>query len=121
MILETVEREFLPHAIQHLADFLDDMGDAKESYLERFSDDIADIHHHAFNTDYYIIGNYRAKQFLGEYAFDVIEYIKDYEQINIGHVSTDFSQPESVVNMLMYILGEIAVNQYFDELESEVA
>jgi len=118
---ETVERIFLPHAIQHLEDWLDDMGDAKQSYLERFLDDPMDVHHHVFNTDDYIIGNYRAKEFLGEYAFDVIEYIKDYEQINFGEVSTDFSSPEKVVNMLMYILGEIAVNQYSDELENEVA
>ena len=29
-----------------------------------------DLRHHCFNTDYYIIGTYQAKEWLGAYAFD---------------------------------------------------
>lgn len=65
-----------------------------------------DLHHQIFNTDYYIIGTYKAKQWLGDHAFDVIETIKEYEQDNFGQVSTDFSDPEKVVNMYVYIVGE---------------
>ena len=38
-----------------------------------------DLHHHAFNTLYYIIGTYSAKEWLGNKAFDVIEHIREYE------------------------------------------
>jgi len=65
-----------------------------------------DLHYELFNTDYYIIGTYKAKQWLGEDTFDAIERIRDYEQSNFGEVNTDFSDPEKVVNMYVYILGE---------------
>jgi len=79
-----------------------------------------DLHHHAFNEDYYIIGTYQAKQWLGDMVFDVIEFIKDYEQFNFGEIYTDFSEPEKVVNMYVYIIGEEIVADYLNELE-EVA
>ena len=30
-----------------------------------------DLHHELCNTDYFIIGTYKAKQWLGDYVFDV--------------------------------------------------
>ena len=65
-----------------------------------------ELHHELFNTDYYIIGTYKAKQWCGENVFDIVETIKEYEDLNFGEVSTDFSNPESVVNMYVYIIGE---------------
>ena len=65
-----------------------------------------DLHFHLFNEDYYIKGTYKAKQWLGDNVFDVIEYIKEYEKENFGDVSTDFSSAERVVNMFAYIRGE---------------
>ena len=65
-----------------------------------------DLHHNLFNQDYYIIGTYKAKQWLGDYVFDAIETIREYEQSNFGEVNTDFSDPEKVVNMYTYIAGE---------------
>ena len=65
-----------------------------------------DLHHNCFNTYYYIIGTYKAKQWLGAAVFDVISYIKDYEMDNFGEVYTDLSNPERVVNMAVYIIGE---------------
>ena len=53
-------------------------------------------------------------------AFGVINFIKDYEQDNFGKIYTDFSEPEKVVNMYVYILGEEIVADYLNELE-EVA
>ena len=35
-----------------------------------------------------------------------IEKIKEWENDNIGEVTTDFSDPEKVCNMLAYIVGE---------------
>ena len=68
--------------------------------------DVSDLHHYLLNEDYFIIGTYKAKQWLGSEVFDVIETIREYEQSNFGQVSTDFSDPEKVANMCAYILGE---------------
>ncbi len=65
-----------------------------------------DLHHELFNTDYYIIGTYKAKQWCGENVFNIVETIKEYETFNFGEVSTDLSNPEAVVNMYVYIVGE---------------
>ena len=70
-----------------------------------------DLHFHLFNEDYYIIGTYQAKCWLGDYVFDAINVIKEYEQDNFGEVSTDFSDPEKVVNMYAYIAGEHLLNE----------
>tara|TARA_R100001440_G_scaffold60324_2_gene80143 strand:- start:238 stop:585 length:348 start_codon:yes stop_codon:yes gene_type:complete len=81
------------------------------------NDNIDDLHHYAFNEDYYIIGTYQAKQWLGDHVFDVIETIKEYEQDNFGQVSTDLSCPEKIVNMYAYIVGEQIVYEYINEKE----
>ena len=80
--------------------------------------DPGDLHHEAFNQDYYIIGTYKAAQWLGDHAFECIEIIKDYEQDNFGEVYTDFSSPEAVVNMYTYIVGEEIVYEFFNSLDS---
>ena len=77
-----------------------------EQDSEWVKDNIEDIHHYAFNEDYYIIGTFNAKQWLGNMAFDVIGIIRDYEKDNFGELSTDISDPEKVVNMYAYIVGE---------------
>tara|TARA_Y100000592_G_C5360908_1_gene263647 strand:- start:62 stop:436 length:375 start_codon:yes stop_codon:yes gene_type:complete len=69
-------------------------------------DNIYDLHHEIFNTDYYIIGRYQAKQWMGADAFDCIGDIQEYENDNFGQVTTDLSEPERVVNMYVYIVGE---------------
>ena len=44
--------------------------------------------------------------------FEVIEVIKEYEQSNFGEVSTDLSDPEKIVNMYTYIVGEEIVGAF---------
>ena len=70
-----------------------------------------DLHNEIFNTDYYIIGTYEAKQWLGDQAFDIIGIIKEYEEDNFGEVTTELDNPEKVVNMYVYILGEDLINE----------
>jgi len=96
---------------QHFIDFIVDQD---SEWVEANKED---IHHHAFNTDYYIIGTYQAKQWCGDHVFEIIEIIKDYEESNFGEVLTIISDPEKVVNMYTYIVGEQVVYEYFDELE----
>jgi len=83
-----------------------------DDYLKTYLDD---LHHYAFNEDYYIIGTYKAKQWLGDQVFDIINIIKNYEQDNFGEVTTDFSEPERVVNMYVYIVGEQIVQDYINK------
>mgnify|MGYP003142367123 FL=1 len=78
------------------------------------------MHHHAFNTDYYIIGTYQATQWLGDKVFHVIDEIKEYEMFNFGEVNTDFSSPESVVNMYAYIIGEQIVNDWISKTDGKI-
>lgn len=89
-------------------------GYIKEQDNNWIDDNLDDLHYHAFNTDYYIIGNYQATKWLGDEVFNIINFIKDYEMDNFGEVYTDFSSPESVVNMYVYIIGEDIVNDYID-------
>ena len=70
-----------------------------------------DLHHYLCNEDYFIVGSYRAKKVLGEDAFDAIEIVQEYEQDNFGEVTTKLSDPEKVVNMLAYIMGEELLNK----------
>ena len=83
-----------------------------EQDSEWVKDNIEDIHHYAFNEDYYIIGTFNAKQWLGNMAFDVIGIIRDYEKDNYGELFTDISNPEKVVNMYAYIVGEQVVYEW---------
>ena len=87
-------------------------------------DNVYDLHHEIFNTDYYIIGRYQAKEWMGADAFDCIYDIQEYENNNFGRVTTDLSEPESVVNMYVYIIGEEiledVVTDFLDSLEDEL-
>ena len=84
----------------------------KEYIIDRLGEGVgetqhaSDLHHYLLNEDYFIIGTYEAKQFLDSEAFNAIEKVKTYEQDNFGEVSTDLSEPEKVVNMFAYIVGE---------------
>jgi len=87
--------------------------DVKNYIIQQLNDDvgldqhICDLHHYLLNEDYFIIGYYKAEQWLKKDSiFNAIEIIKNYENDNFGQVSTDLSSSESVANMLAYILGE---------------
>jgi len=101
-----------------IKEYFDDyINDQDKEWIEDNKDD---LHYHAFNTDYYIIGTYKATQWLEDQAFNVIGFIKEYEELNFGEVFTDLSEPEKIVNMYTYIIGEEIVFDYLNELE-EVA
>jgi len=87
-------------------------------------DNVYDLHHEIFNTDYYIIGRYQAKQWMGADAFDCIYEIQDYENSNFGQVTTDLSEPEKVVNMYVYVIGmeilEDVITEFLDSVETDL-
>jgi hypothetical protein len=85
--------------------------EAIEAIIEALATDYdgyyCDLHNEVFNTDYYIIGTYEAKEALREYdVFDAIELVRDYEKDNFGEIYTDLSNPEKLINMVYYIIGE---------------
>ena len=69
-----------------------------------------DLHNWLFNNDYYLIGYYNCERWLFDgwlnQTFEVINFIKEYEESNFGEVYTDFTSSEKVVNMYAYIIGE---------------
>ena len=102
---------------QYFLDYLEDNKEYMQGYLASAFYTPEDLHHRAFNEDYYIIGTYKAKQWLADQAFDIIGIIREWEEFNIGSHQTDISDPEKVVNMYVYILGEYIVEDYLSELE----
>jgi hypothetical protein len=78
-----------------------------------------DLHHEVFNTDYYIIGTYQAKEALKEYdVWEAIEKVQTYEKDNFGEVYTDLSDPEKLINMLHYIIGEEVLFEIMKGIEA---
>ena len=89
------------------AEILEDILDVLES---GYDGDMDDLHNEVFNTGYYIIGTYQAKQALTVYGvFEAIEEVQEYEDNAFGERYTDVSDPEKLANMLYYILGEMIV------------
>jgi len=79
----------------------------------------SDLHNEVFNTGYYIIGTYQAKKALEEYdVFEAIEKVQTYEKDNFGEIYTDLSDPEKLVNMLYYIIGEEVLYEIMDGIEA---
>jgi len=96
--------------------------EAREAIIETLKDGYSgyycDLHNEVFNTDYYIIGTYEAKKALEEYGvFEALEKIQTYEDFNFGKICTDLSDPEKVVNMLYYIIGEEVLFEIMDDVE----
>ena len=96
---------------EHFDDFI------KEQPEDWVEENIDDIHHYAFNEDYFIIGTYQAKKWCGDEVFNIIETIREYEDMHFGEVNTDFSDAEKVVNMYAYIVGEEVVNEWLENRE----
>lgn len=74
---------------------------------EGYSGYYCDLHNEVFNTDYYIIGRQEAKAALEEYGvFDAIELVQKYEDEQFGERYTDLSDPEKLINMIYYVVGD---------------
>ena len=89
--------------------------DVKDYIIDQLESDVGldqninELHHYLLNQDYFIIGYYKAEQWLKKddgSIFEAIEKIREYEDSLFGRVTTDLSSSENVANMLAYILGE---------------
>jgi hypothetical protein len=97
--------------------------EAREAIIEALKDGYSgyycDLHNEVFNTGYYIIGTYEAKKALEEYGvFEAIEKVQTYEKENFSEVYTDLSNPEKLVNMLYYIIGDEVLFFMMDGVEA---
>ena len=97
--------------------------EARKAIIEALQDGYdgyyCDLHHEVFNTDYYIIGTYQAREALNEYdVFEALEKVQTYEKDNFGEIYTDLSNPEKLVNMLYYIIGEEVLYEMMDGIEA---
>ena len=91
-----------------------------EALEDGFNDYYCDLHNRAFNEDYYIIGTYEAKEALREYdVFDAIELVQEYEKFNFGEIYTDLSNPEKLINMVWYVIGEEIISDMYQIAEFE--
>lgn len=96
--------------------------EAREAIIETlkngYSGYYCDLHNEVFNTDYYIIGTNQAKKALEDYdVFEAIKKVQEYEINNFGEVYTDLSDPEKVVNMLFYIIGEEVLYEMMKDID----
>jgi hypothetical protein len=56
---------------------------------------------------------------LEEYdVFEAIERVQTYEKENFGELYTDLSDPEKVINMLFYIIGEEVLWEMLEHSET---
>lgn len=86
-----------------------------EALENGYSGYYCDLHNEVFNTDYYIIGTYQAKEALREYdVFEAVELVQTYEKDNFGEIYTDLSNPEKLINMVYYIIGDEFIGEMYE-------
>lgn len=86
-----------------------------------------DVFNNLFNSNYWIIGTFKASQELNNFdgyehettldgVFGAIEFVKNYEQQEFGEVQADdISDPEKLSNLVAYIMGENTFNEILDK------
>lgn len=110
MMYNTKHEEMKKEAI---ADIIEALENGYDGYY-------CDLHNEVFNTDYYIIGTYQAKEALREYdEFEAIELVQTYENEQFGKVLTELSNPEKLINMLYYIIGDDIIGDMYEIEEFE--
>lgn len=93
---------------QAIADIIEALENGFDGYY-------CDLHNEVFNTDYYVIGTYQAKEILKEYdVFEAIELVQTYEKEQFGEIYTDLSDPEKLLNMVYYIVGDEVIGEMYE-------
>ena len=90
-------------ALDRFGDYTDKEQLKKDSFYCDFEG--SELPERFLNNDYFIIGTWKAQQWLGDELFEAVQTIQDYEKDNFGETYTDLSDPEKIANMLSYILG----------------
>ena len=69
-----------------------------------------DLAYEMYNNDYYIIGTYKAKQFLKEYFDDMSECLEQYQE-EFGEVYKDITDPEKVASLLALFVAQDVLSE----------
>ena len=93
---------------EEITEYFDDwLADTMQSQgHEWIKDNLEDLHHHAFNTDNYIIRTERAINWMGSYCWDIMQFVKSYEIDTFGELTINITNPGHLVNVCAYIIGE---------------
>ena len=93
---------------QAVADIIETLENGFDGYY-------CDLHNEVFNTDYYVIGTYQAREILNEYdVFEAIDLVQTYEKEQFGEIYTDLSDEEKLINMVYYIVGDEIIGEMYD-------
>lgn len=87
---------------EYLNDFISENNDVKWAHPDN------DLHFHAFNEDYYIVGYYQAEKWLKDHGlstFEAIRICNDFEMEHFGEIQNSFDNAEKLVNHLVYWYG----------------
>lgn len=92
----------------------------KENHKYHNFEDENELHFSLFNEDYYLIGYYKTAQWLKKHnieQLDAVSFVQGYERDNFGEDSVGiYDNTETLVNMLVYIIGEEIVNGLFTDI-----
>ena len=69
-----------------------------------------DLAYEMYNNDYYIIGTYKAKQFIREYFDDMCECLEQYQE-EFGEVYKDITDPEKVASLLALFVAQDVLSE----------
>lgn len=75
-------KDFCLERLREIAEYMDNQ-DFRDSY-------VSDLHNDIFNTDYYIIGHYQAKEWMGADAFDMIGDVQEMRRMSLESVIQTF-------------------------------
>tara|TARA_A200000159_G_C7080443_1_gene238267 strand:+ start:128 stop:553 length:426 start_codon:yes stop_codon:yes gene_type:complete len=95
--------------IDYVIEELEHNGLPEETLTFRY-DGLYEFHHKLFNEDYWFYSHYEAYKWMTSAfqsmdLFDLIDYVRDYEESRFDEFSTSI-QKDAIGNMLIYIAGE---------------
>jgi len=100
--------EIKAHAIERLTEIAEYKNIARE--------DVYDLHNVIFNEDYYIVGYYKAQQWIGADAFRMIGDIQEAEELHHGEKNTTLDNAETVANHWAYWIGLDIIQEAYDQV-----
>ena len=53
----------------------------------------------------------------GNRVFEIIDVVKEYEQMNFGELTTDITEQEHLLNMYVYIVGESILEDVINDIK----
>lgn len=112
--MKTLEQTTAQISEEVTARILDEIEQYEDSTYE-------DVFHDLFNSDYWIIGTYQAKEWLDEVGtLNCIQIITDWEKEVFGEVQfTEFDNPERIVNLVVYCVADTLWNEYLCDTDQE--